>query len=288
MQFIQEMGTYYFNNKDYSYGVYSIKKNKSFSGDPYKYIQDDNRWKNVKMSDSTLGKVGCFITTLANVFEKDGVTINGETCNPENLLQYIKDKGFINSKDEIIPADICKSLNYSYVRENVNKYDAAKDIILNMQKQGMHVIMQIDYCGTHFLNVIKVDESKGSIICHDPLKTKNGNQVIELNEDLLYRGKTVKIKSIRGIFNSLHSENNKTHYESEGKHTENSDYSDFMSHFSGLSFSFPPPDLHREIFIPESAFSFKPEFVNMETNLKFPEFKFQNIQIPQNFLNLNP
>lgn len=209
----------------------------------FKYFQNDPEWKGEKMVIDTLGNQGCFITSLANCFYLDEITIDGKDVNPKNLLDFIKRFDKINKNDEIYPDQICDLLKYEYQRFDSFNYDTIVENIEKYLQDGWLIIIQIqtDTLPSHFMNVKVVDTTNKKIICHDPLIPKmNNNQInngtIELDlKNMTYRGKKCKIKSYR-ILRS--KEQPKKDRKSKQKQSKPSYLNYFLRFLQILSFAF--------------------------------------------------
>jgi len=140
----------------------------------YIYLQRDPKWGDQKMIKDKLGDQGCFITSLANCFYVDDKQIIRpdckEDCNPLNLLQFIKEKSFIDNEDLIDPKKICESFDYEYKEIRFTKGSQSYKALEHIKKyisEGGQIIIQINYYSSHFMNVLNLDGY--CVVCFDPL-----------------------------------------------------------------------------------------------------------------------
>lgn len=128
----------------------------NFQGDlPYgKYKQFDPRWKEDKIKDKTLGKVGCAITSVAN-----GLISLGIDTNPKKLNQTLKNDGCYQGNC-IIWGGVQKRHNVAHEGQT---YD------INKIKQSIRDGKMVVACvkgGNHWVLATGYDE--GGIFSSDP------------------------------------------------------------------------------------------------------------------------
>ena len=94
-----------YNQGNHRYGASKIQKhsctggransNCSVSGDFANWKQENSKWANLKVanSDSTLGQIGCLVTSVAIQIARSGVPTNISNFNPGTFVEYLNRNG---------------------------------------------------------------------------------------------------------------------------------------------------------------------------------------------------
>lgn len=108
------------------------------------YSQKDPRWADIKINIQTLGKVGCLITSLANIYESYHKVI----LTPVEMLERLKVHKGITRDDLVIWEAVyhalgCKKIDINYVGDityGINCY---------------YIVNYINYGTGHFTNLLE-------------------------------------------------------------------------------------------------------------------------------------
>ena len=120
--------------------------------------QTDAAWGGVSIGGSTLGAVGCYVTSIAILISKSGVSTSlGADFNPGTFAEYLNSNGAFDSSGSLT--------SFNAIYNLVNKFDVISDDnaspanIQNYLDQGKYVqvCLKKPNGGTHFVAVDYVD-----------------------------------------------------------------------------------------------------------------------------------
>lgn len=138
------------------------------TGEYSTWKQYDQRWKNVSLGNSTVGRIGCLATSVSILLAKSGVETNlGNNLNPGTFVQYLSSKGGFyngnfmwNSVTKLAPnfkfVDKIVANNYS----NQQKIDTIKDLI----SKGYYVTVQVSTSPQHWVAVDNIVGNQVNIL----------------------------------------------------------------------------------------------------------------------------
>lgn len=93
--------------------------------------QYDSAWKNIKLGSSTLGDVGCYVTSIAILIAQSGVkTTLGDDFNPGTFAEYLSSHGAFSSGGALqsfasmsgLLNSFASAIDYNVSAENISRY----------------------------------------------------------------------------------------------------------------------------------------------------------------------
>lgn len=140
------------------------------AGSSVDWKQYDSAWKNVKIGGSTLGAVGCYVTSIATLIAKSGASTKlGYNFNPGTFAEYLSSQGAFASDGSLITLNPIKNLvNIFDVRVDS---DTSSSNIKNQLGQGKYVQIWLKKAngGSHFVAVDHIEGDR--IFINDPGST---------------------------------------------------------------------------------------------------------------------
>lgn len=155
----------------------------TYAGEFTSWKQYDSRWKSVKLGTSTVGKIGCAMTSVTIQILRSGVNnILGNNLNPGTFATTLTELGGFTADGSIYWSSVAKiAPNFQFV--NAIRGHASPSEIAEKVNSGYFVILNVKN-GRHWVAVDRVEGDK--IYMFDP--GSGGNEV----------GQTYGINSIVG------------------------------------------------------------------------------------------
>ena len=149
------------------------------TGDFINWRQGGQSWSNIRIGNtsSTIGNIGCLVTSIAILIEKSGVKTTIITFNPGTFVETLNSNGGFDSKGNLYYAPISTVVpNFKYVG-NVNlrgKTRAEKlEQIKQYQNQGYYLTIEVKGAtpgNQHWVAILGVDGNNVNIV--DPASDK--------------------------------------------------------------------------------------------------------------------
>lgn len=149
------------------------------TGDFINWRQGGQSWSNIRIGNtsSTIGNIGCLVTSIAILIEKSGVNTTIIPFNPGTFVEALNNNGGFDSKGNLYYAPISTVIpNFKYVG-NVNlrgKTRAEKlEQIKQYQNQGYYLTIEVKGAtpgNQHWVAILGVDGNNVNIV--DPASDK--------------------------------------------------------------------------------------------------------------------
>lgn len=149
------------------------------TGDFINWRQGGQSWSNIRIGNtsSTIGNIGCLVTSIAILIEKSGVNTTIIPFNPGTFVEALNSNGGFDSKGNLYYAPISTVVpNFKYVG-NVNlrgKTRAEKlEQIKQYQNQGYYLTIEVKGAtpgNQHWVAILGVDGNNVNIV--DPASDK--------------------------------------------------------------------------------------------------------------------
>lgn len=149
------------------------------TGDFINWRQAGQSWSNIRIGNtsSTIGNIGCLVTSIAILIEKSGVNTTIVPFNPGTFVEALNSNGGFDEKGNLIYAPISKVVpNFKYVG-NVNLRDKTRAEKLESIKQylnlGYYITIEVKGAtpgNQHWVAILGVDGNNVSIV--DPASDK--------------------------------------------------------------------------------------------------------------------
>ena len=155
--------------------IYGLNNN----GDFINWRQAGQSWSDIRIgnTNSTIGNIGCLVTSIAILIEKSGVNTTIIPFNPGTFVEALNSNGGFDGKGNLIYAPISKVVpNFSYVG-NINlrgKTRAEKlEEIKKYLNQGYYITIEVKGAtpgNQHWVAILGVDGNNVNIV--DPASDK--------------------------------------------------------------------------------------------------------------------
>lgn len=149
------------------------------TGDFINWRQAGQEWSNIRIGNtsSTIGNIGCLVTSIAILIEKSGANTTIVPFNPGTFVEALNSNGGFDEKGNLIYAPINKVVpNFRYVG-NVNLRDKTRAEKLELIKQylnlGFHLTIEVKGAtpgNQHWVAILGVDGNNVNIV--DPASDK--------------------------------------------------------------------------------------------------------------------
>lgn len=149
------------------------------TGDFINWRQAGQSWSNIRIGNtsSTIGNIGCLVTSIAILIEKSGANTTIVPFNPGTFVEALNSNGGFDEKGNLIYAPINKVVpNFRYVG-NVNLRGKTRVEKLELIKQylnlGFHITIEVKGAtpgNQHWVAILGVDGNNVNIV--DPASDK--------------------------------------------------------------------------------------------------------------------
>lgn len=149
------------------------------TGDFINWRQAGQSWSNIRIGNtrSTIGNIGCLVTSIAILIEKSGVNTTIVPFNPGTFVEALNNNGGFDEKGNLYYAPINKVVpNFRYIG-NVNLRDKTRVEKLELIKQylnlGFHLTIEVKGAtpgNQHWVAILGVDGNNVNIV--DPASDK--------------------------------------------------------------------------------------------------------------------
>jgi len=149
------------------------------TGDFINWRQAGQSWSNIRIGNtsSTIGNIGCLVTSIAILIEKSGVNTTIVPFNPGTFVEALNSNGGFDEKGNLYYAPINKVVpNFRYVG-NVNLRGKTRAEKLELIKQylnlGFHITIEVKGAtpgNQHWVAILGVDGNNINIV--DPASDK--------------------------------------------------------------------------------------------------------------------
>ncbi len=149
------------------------------TGDFINWRQAGQSWSNIRIGNtsSTIGNIGCLVTSIAILIEKSGANTTIVPFNPGTFVEALNSNGGFDEKGNLIYAPINKVVpNFRYVG-NVNLRGKTRAEKLELIKQylnlGFHITVEVKGAtpgNQHWVAILGVDGNNVNIV--DPASDK--------------------------------------------------------------------------------------------------------------------
>lgn len=149
------------------------------TGDFINWRQAGQSWSNIRIGNtsSTIGDIGCLVTSIAILIEKSGVNTTIIPFNPGTFVEALNSNGGFDGKGNLIYAPISKVVpNFKYVG-NVNLRNKTRTEKLESIKQylnmGYYITIEVKGAtpgNQHWVAILGVDGNNVNIV--DPASDK--------------------------------------------------------------------------------------------------------------------
>ncbi len=149
------------------------------TGDFINWRQAGQEWSNIRIgnTNSTIGNIGCLVTSIAILIEKSGANTTIVPFNPGTFVEALNSNGGFDEKGNLYYAPINKVVpNFRYVG-NVNLRDKTRAEKLESIKQylnlGFHLTIEVKGAtpgNQHWVAILGVDGNNVNIV--DPASDK--------------------------------------------------------------------------------------------------------------------
>lgn len=143
----------------YATGVEIVRPTSSSSWKQY-----DSRWSGVKIGGATLGSVGCYVTSIAILIAKSGVsTTLGADFNPGSFAEFLNDNGSFSEGGGMLSLAAINKLvsNFGEVARDAN---TSPSNIQNYLNQGRYVQLWLRGPGPNDTHFVAVDYVDGDLV----------------------------------------------------------------------------------------------------------------------------
>ena len=148
-------------------------------GDFINWRQEGQSWSNIRIgnTNSTIGNIGCLVTSIAILIEKSGANTTIVPFNPGTFVEALNSNGGFDEKGNLYYAPINKVVpNFRYVG-NVNLRGKTRAEKLELIKQylnlGFHITIEVKGAtpgNQHWVAILGVDGNNVNIV--DPASDK--------------------------------------------------------------------------------------------------------------------
>ena len=149
------------------------------TGDFINWRQAGQSWSNIRIGNtsSTIGNIGCLVTSIAILIEKSGANTTIVPFNPGTFVEALNNNGGFDEKGNLYYAPINKVVpNFRYI-ENVNLRGKTRAEKLELIKQylnlGFHITIEVKGAtpgNQHWVAILGVDGNNVNIV--DPASDK--------------------------------------------------------------------------------------------------------------------
>ena len=149
------------------------------TGEYVNWRQGGQSWSNIRIGNtsSTIGNIGCLVTSIAILIEKSGVNTTIVPFNPGTFVEALNNNGGFDGKGNLYYAPISKVVpNFQYVG-NVNlrgKSRAEKLLLINQySSQGYYLTIEVKGAtqgSQHWVAMMSVNGNNVNIV--DPASDK--------------------------------------------------------------------------------------------------------------------
>lgn len=149
------------------------------TGDFINWRQAGQSWSNIRIGNtsSTIGNIGCLVTSIAILIEKSGVNTTIVPFNPGTFVETLNSNGGFDEKGNLYYAPINKVVpNFRYIG-NVNLRGKTRAEKLELIKQylnlGFHITIEVKGAtpgNQHWVAILGVDGNNVNIV--DPASDK--------------------------------------------------------------------------------------------------------------------
>lgn len=149
------------------------------TGDFINWRQAGQSWSNIRIgnTNSTIGNIGCLVTSIAILIEKSGANTTIVPFNPGTFVEALNSNGGFDEKGNLYYAPINKVVpNFRYIG-NVNLRDKTRAEKLELIKQylnlGFHITIEVKGAtpgNQHWVAILGVDGNNVNIV--DPASDK--------------------------------------------------------------------------------------------------------------------
>lgn len=161
-----------------------------------------SRWADIQIgvgSNTTMAKIGCYVTSIATVMANSGTQLNVDYFDPGTLAtELVKNDSFTTSgalkahnwqsiapNFKVVSRINCNGWDYSLIEATVSSYISS----------GYSVVVQVEG-GGHFVAV--VGAANGEIIISDPAGSKPATTKLSDYENVPGKGRIVSIRVFEG------------------------------------------------------------------------------------------
>ena len=149
------------------------------TGDFINWRQAGQSWSNIRIGNtsSTIGNIGCLVTSIAILIEKSGANTTIVPFNPGTFVEALNNNGGFDEKGNLYYAPINKVVpNFRYIG-NVNLRDKTRAEKLESIKQylnlGFHITIEVKGAtpgNQHWVAILGIDGNNVNIV--DPASDK--------------------------------------------------------------------------------------------------------------------
>lgn len=150
------------------------------TGDFINWRQAGQSWSNIRIGNtsSTIGNIGCLVTSIAILIEKSGANTTIVPFNPGTFVEALNNNGGFDEKGNLYYAPINKVVpKFRYIG-NVNLRDKTRAEKLESIKQylnlGFHITIEVKGAtpgNQHWVAILGVDGNNVNIVDHASDKT---------------------------------------------------------------------------------------------------------------------
>lgn len=161
-----------------------------------------SRWANIQLgvgSNTTMAKIGCYVTSIATVMANSGTQLNVDYFDPGVLATVLK------STNSFTTSGALAAHNWQSIAPNFKAvsridckiwpYAKIEAAVSNYISSGYSVVVQVEG-GGHFVAV--VGAANGEIIISDPASTKPATTKLSDYENVPGKGRIVSIRVFEG------------------------------------------------------------------------------------------